>query len=283
MTRELPEKPKKMTSKYLFEAQFHITSRDQEIAEDIFWHKCMTASQIHKAYFPDVLDKNRTNVYRRLRILKDLGFIDVFRPMDRRPVTVFAPGQCTFRIMANDLGKRARTLKEQNRRALYSIQLKHTIATTGTYVGFLDSQHQGQGELGGWDEGACLRHKFYYQRWNTITPDARYEWYPDNSTESMKIYVEVDCGTENLDRIEEKTMKYVLFMKSGKYIRREGSYYFPTVLFVVNSRSRAKAVSRAILSGTLRVSAHPDYIARFISFAVGTLDDIEEKGMASDI
>jgi hypothetical protein len=77
-----------------------------------------------------------------------------------------------------------------------------------------------------------------------LTPDALVELKLSGSSESLISWLEVDRGTEHLDKIQEKCERYWKAFTSGQW---DG--YFPYVLFVVPDERRADAIQRVFRAG----------------------------------
>lgn len=77
-----------------------------------------------------------------------------------------------------------------------------------------------------------------------LTPDAFVELKLGDAREPLISWLEVDRGTEHLDKIQEKCERYWKASISGQW---DG--YFPFVLFVVPDEQRQRAVERVIRDG----------------------------------
>lgn len=77
-----------------------------------------------------------------------------------------------------------------------------------------------------------------------LTPDAFVELKLSSNQESLISWLEVDRGTEHLDKIQEKCERYWKAFTSGQW---EG--VFPYVLFVVPDEGRKRSIERVIQAG----------------------------------
>lgn len=103
-----------------------------------------------------------------------------------------------------------------------------------------------------------------------LTPDAFVELKLGVSREPLRSWLEVDRGTEHLDKIQEKCERYWKASISGQW---DG--YFPFVLFVVPDEPRQRAIERLVQAGPVGAQElfNACAIEQFPHFSVAPIDE----------
>lgn len=219
----------------------HLTERDRRIAVECFEHHVLTSSQIKRLYFSDT----RTATA-RLDLLYRLRVLDRFRPTLPR-----GRGTAPYHWILDEAGALiVASHREVERsklgwqhtvaiRIATSPKLAHHIEVNEFIVRLAVEAATAGGCLSEW-YGERTLHRFLGGK---LIPDS-YAVLSLPDRPPLHLFVELDRGTETLERLRGKAERYEQTLR-WEYVRELD----PLVLFVVPSERRARTVSDA-LAGT---------------------------------
>jgi len=213
------------------------TERDQLICVDLYEHRVLTTNQLYELHFSSI---QRTRA--RLLQLHDMGVLWRNRP---RAHLGSLPWHYTLDeigawIVAEHLGTELRAVgyRDDRKRTLVdSPRLRHTRAANSffTRLFYVARSTESTVRVAEWrGEAWCAR------RWQAhVRPDgfARLE----DDCEPLELLLELDLGTENRGRLEDKMERYRVLAR--------GATSPDVVLFCFPSKGR-EASARAVLGGT---------------------------------
>ena len=213
------------------------TERDQLICVDLYEHRVLTTNQLFELHFTSL---QRTRA--RLLKLHDMGVLWRNRPrahLGSLPwhYTLDEIGAC---IVAEHLGTELRAVGyrgDRKRTLVDSPRLKHTRAANSffTRLFYVARSTESTVRVAEWrGEAWCAR------RWQAhVRPDgfARLE----DDCEPLELLLELDLGTENRGRLEDKMERYRVLAR--------GATSPDVVLFCFPSEAR-EASARHVLGGT---------------------------------
>lgn len=183
---------------------FNITTRDREICRMLYEQRVLTTEQIADLYF-DSLRRTR----RRLQILAQRNIIERFRP--HRPSGSYPwhwiLGELGAKIVAAERGVDLRQLGYRKDRAMayaFSPRLAHLLAVNG-FMCRLSRACRDRTDLHLTDW--VPEHRCGEALSGLVRPDGI--GVLDNGRERVRFAVELDRGTENGSRLEEKLNGYV--------------------------------------------------------------------------
>ena len=180
-----------------------ITDRDREICLDLYEHRVLTIQQITDSHF-DAVRRAR----RRLLKLVELGVLERFRPPR-------SPGSSPFHYILGPVGieivaayrgvepKELRVRLDRLRGLAYNQRLDHLLAINGFFsrLSHACRRRNGYRLAEWWSEGRCAH------VWGgLVRPDGLGEvrW----PAGSVRFFLEMDRGTENLAQLERKLVGY---------------------------------------------------------------------------
>jgi hypothetical protein len=228
-------RPRRFTAQNMVRLASHLTERDRRIALDCFEHHVLTSSQIKRLYFSDT----RTTTA-RLDVLYRLRVLDRFRPSLPR-----GRGTAPYHWILDEAGALIAAADKDVERAKLGWQhtvavgvatspkLAHHVEVNEFIVRLaVEAAHAG-GCLSEW-YGERTLHRFLGGR---LIPDSyAVPSLPDQP--QLHVFVELDRGTETLERLRQKAERYEQTLRWG-YVRE----FDPLVLFVVPSERRARTVT----------------------------------------
>ena len=214
-----------------------ITERDQLICLDLHEHRVLTTEQLYELHFPSV-----QRARARLTQLYELGVIWRTRPHTRFGSLPwhYVLDEMGALIVAEYLGIDQRELgyrADQRRGFIDNQRLRHTKAANGFFTRMIFATRSSKNllQVAEWrGEAWCAR------RWQMlIRPDgyARLE----RVAGSLELLLELDLGTENLGRLEDKMERYRVLSRAITAP--------DVVLFCFPSAAR-EASARRVLGGT---------------------------------
>jgi hypothetical protein len=216
----------------------HLTERDRQIAADCFEHRVLTTDQIKRLHFTNT----RTTVA-RLDVLYRLRVLDRFRPSLPR-----GRGTAPYHWILDEAGALiVATHKDVERARLgwqhavaagvaTSPKLAHHVEVNEFIVRLAVETGRAGGWLSEW-YGERTLHDFLD---GEVIPDSYAVLrFPDRP--ALHMFVELDRGTETLERLQEKAARY------RKALRwRDLRELDPLVLLLVPSAGRFRSVSAAL-------------------------------------
>lgn len=229
---------RRFTSQDIVRLASHLTERDRRIALDCFEHHVLTSSQIKRLHFSDT----RTTTA-RLNMLYQLRVLARFRPsLPRGRGTApyhWSLDEAGALIAAGDRGVERSKLGWQHAvavRIATSPKLAHHVEVNEFIVRLAVETVRAGGYLSEW-YGERMLHRFLGGK---LIPDSYGVLsFPDRGL--LHMFVELDRGTETLERLHQKAERYERTLR-WEYVRE----FDPLVLFVVPSERRARTVTGAL-------------------------------------
>jgi hypothetical protein len=231
-------RPRRFTGQGTLRLASHLTERDRQIAVDCFEHHVLTTSQIKRLHFTDTRTATaRLNVLYRLRVL------DRFRPSLPR-----GQGTAPYHWILDEAGALIAAGERDVERSKLGWQhavavnvatspkLAHHIEVNEFVVRLAIEAKEAGGHLLEW-YGERTLHGFFNGR---LIPDS-YAVLRLHDCRLLHVLVELDRGTETLERLRLKAMRYERELRYKPW--REVD---PIALFVVPSQRRAQTVTDAI-------------------------------------
>lgn len=215
-----------------------LNERDTNVLVDLYKYRFLTAPQIRRLHFPSM-----QTTYRRLRLLKVLGLVEVFAVANVEE-SVFMLGKAGLLLVAQSLGVEKNELRRigmaEKPRDYYFMQhfleindfritLKEACQTSGVHLlGFIPDYYGEKTPQG--NVGKYLRDvvcDIASDRESVShTPDGVFALNKDGA--SALFFLEIDRGTEvvsNPDRGVLKSLRfYSQYLLSGKYQRYEKDF-----------------------------------------------------------
>lgn len=213
-----------------------LTDRDIQICLDLHEHRVLTTDQIFELHFPSY-----HRARKRLLQLYERGVLGRFRPPRR-------PGSEPWHYVLDDLGahvvaayrgiefKELKFRRDRVLRLARSPYLRHLRETNGFFcrLAYACGEHGSEHHLATWIGERNAQHKAY----GLVRPDGVGELVGPNG--SLVFYLELDRGTEDLARLEQKLSCY------------ERLRHFPeephAILFCFHSEAR-EVNARRVLNG----------------------------------
>jgi hypothetical protein len=231
-------RPARFTAQDVVTLAAHLTERDRQIALDCFEHRVLTTDQIKRLHFTDT----RTTVA-RLDTLYRLRVLDRFRPsLPRGRGTApyhWILDEAGALIAADCRGVERAKLGWQHAVAAgvaTSPKLAHHVEVNEFVVRLAVETGRAGGWLSEW-YGERTLHDFLD---GEIIPDS-YAVLRLPDRPPLHVFVELDRGTETLERLQEKATRY------RKALRwRDVRELDPLVLLLVPSAGRSRSVTTAL-------------------------------------
>lgn len=231
-------RPARFTAEDVVRLAAHLTARDRQIALDCFEHRVLTTDQIKRLHFTD----RRTTVA-RLDVLYRLRVLDRFRPPVPR-----GRGTAPYHWILDEAGALIAAIHKDVERA--KLGWEHTVAASiatsaklAHHVEVNEFIVQLAVEAGG--AGGCLS-EWYGERTlydfleGVVVPDS-YAVFSLPGRGLLHVLVELDRGTETLERVRDKAERYEHVWDCTSLGDVD-----PLVLFVVPSQRRARTVTDAL-------------------------------------
>ena len=214
-----------------------VTERDQLICLDLQEHRVLTTEQLYELHFPSI-----QRARARLTQLYELGVVWRTRPHIRLGSLPwhYVLDEMGALIVAEYLGIDQRELgyrADQKRRLIDNQRLRHTRAANGFFTRMISATRSTKNllQVAEWrGEVWCAR------RWQQlIRPDgyARLE----GAAGSLEMLLELDLGTENLGRLEDKMERYRVLARAVTA---------PDVVVFCFPSAAREASARRVLGGT---------------------------------
>jgi hypothetical protein len=231
-------RPRRFTDQDALRLAAHVTERDRQIAMDCFEHHVLTTSQIKRLHFTNTRAATaRLNVLYRLRVL------DRFRPSLPR-----GQGTAPYHWILDEGGALIVAAERDVQRAKLGWQhtvavrvatspkLTHHLEVNEFVVRLAVEAQAAGGVLAEW-YGERTLHGFFNGK---LIPDS-YAVLRLHDRASLHVLVELDRGTETLERLRAKAERY-----DRKLRYRPWREVDPIVLFVVPSERRAHTVTSTL-------------------------------------
>jgi hypothetical protein len=231
-------RPRRFTDQDALRLAAHVTERDRQIAMDCFEHHVLTTSQIKRLHFTNTRAATaRLNVLYRLRVL------DRFRPSLPR-----GQGTAPYHWILDEGGALIVAAERDVQRAKLGWQhtvavrvatspkLTHHLEVNEFVVRLAVEAQAAGGVLAEW-YGERTLHGFFNGK---LIPDS-YAVLRLHDRASLHVLVELDRGTETLERLRAKAEHY-----DRKLRYRPWREVDPIVLFVVPSERRAHTVTSTL-------------------------------------
>ena len=236
------------------------TERDRQIGLAVLRHGQMTLEQVRQLFFRRSGDSQASPqaVGRRLRLLVERGYLGRVR-------LTAARGSGPFVYLP---GPAAGDLVSPEERALFpglgkakanSASLRHGLETVDIYIAVQRALEEHGGSIETWLGEAEARCRFlWHGRRLTLTPDAYCFWI--HAATEGSLFLELDRGTESLQRLAQKLARYGEYFSCRAYIEHLGGMGLkPRILFVVPGMRRRERIVRwlAVRRGTPPEAALP--------------------------
>lgn len=217
-----------------------LQERDRQILQGVYKYRLLSRKQIQSLFGFGSL----TRVNTRLRQLFDAKLLDrIFTPVFwGSPEAYYCLGIRGAEFIAENAKEDIFEIKRKRRQILKtsSLFLKHQIAVNEVRIAFElifnnfpDFQLQFQTD----------NIQIISNRGKVFIPDGYMVFLYQGRI--FALFLEIDLGTETLNRIQEKAETYLAFGLSGEYQRQFGNKYF-RVLFICSSLERLKNIKRVI-------------------------------------
>lgn len=189
---------------FLLQIASSIQRRDRQICVHLFNHKVLTTHHIQDLFF-----ENDRVCRRRLAKLTEFGLVVPFRPQASRGSypNHFILGDLGLYLVAAEFGVEVKELglkKDRLTRLAFSPKLNHLLTLNGFFCRLIrECQRTDDQRILAWfGEKQCAK------RWGEVAlyPDA--EAVVGTRDKPAKFLFEMDMGTENLKRLEEKFARY---------------------------------------------------------------------------
>ena len=239
---------KQYAAKQLLEELDSILSeRDKAILRSLLQCRYLLTGQIRRLHFTDSANPaaglRATNA--ATAKLKNYGLIE---PLERRIGGVRA-GSHSYVWTLTESGFRLLNLNDgevikRKRSFEPSVSfLNHTLGVSETFVRIKEMCEGYQLELIQLElEPACWRNYAKNGKLMSLNPDLFAVTQNDRFQDSW--FIEVDCGTESLNKIMEKCRRYVRYRNTG--IEQKKHEVFPLVVYLVANENRKNALCRYI-------------------------------------
>lgn len=212
---------------------FKFTERDSQILLTIYKHRFLTISQIQTVHFPSL-----QTAYRRMKILKDVGYLFSFNVPNIDEV-IFCVAQEGMIIVAKSLGVGLTDLKWMNSKTNpkdyyfmqhflaindYRIALKQACDSSSVkLLGFIPDYFGEKKQIGGVKKYIkdiiCDIHSDREEI--SHTPDGVFAL--EKNGKSALFFLEIDRGTEVVSNLNKGVLKslrfYMNYLLNGKYQR----------------------------------------------------------------
>jgi len=236
-------RPARVSEQHVLRLACRLTERDRRIAFDCFEHRVLTSDQLRRLHF------NGARAARaRLAVLYEHRVLDRFRPAWKRGEGStphhWVLDEAGAHIIAAELGLERRELRWRHAAAISvasSAKLTHQVQVNELFTHLAsDARHAG-GTLREW----------YGERTTSgllggiVTPDG-YGVLALPGREPLHLLVELDRGTEPLERLASKAAGYTRALPRSTLADLD-----PLVLLLVPTPARAAAAERAIPAGPL--------------------------------
>lgn len=174
------------------------------------------------------------------------------------------------------------------KKACDALASNHFRAVNDLWAAFRLAEGEGQGELIDYSFEPKVRYDFRFNTGSSIEriilmPDARGLWHDEASNRDFHFLVEVDMGTERLEQIKQKVMKYLRLLLRLGWATVSGRPCFPLVLFVAHSARRAESIAGCFEAAARTVGVLPQDGARFAPMAVTDIKTIDTRGILAGI
>lgn len=262
-----------------------LTIRDEDIAWDIYLNKVLTVPQIHRMHFPDVAPGDGSPVSRRLRILRELGQVQVMKRRGEPRRHYYIAGPEYIRLAAQDSGRHAGYLYRHHLREVKeTLAVDHRLMLNDVFSFFRREENFGKGELADWLPEPGTRFVFKHAgKERSLIPDAKGIWASNQAGRCTHFLVEVDRGTMRLDLIREKFERYLALLLRLGFARVGDQPVFPVVLVIARTARRAESLADCVKAATVQIGLRVDDARRFIVFAFSDLTTIERSGILGDV
>jgi predicted transcriptional regulator len=231
-------KPKKFSSvkkrRTLFSVLGQITDRDMQLLLQLYEHKVLTTHQVYELHF-----STHHRARKRLSLLYDRGMLDRFRP-PRRPGSYphhYVLDDRGARLVAGYLGAELKALRFRKDRLLRlsrSRYLRHLRELNGFFTRLsYECRRAADGtSLALWLGERRSKHGY-------VRPDGL--GVVKDRTGEISFWLEVDFGTENHERLEDKMNRYATTMRFPQRLPH-------AVLFCFHSEDRETRARRALFN-----------------------------------
>ncbi len=251
-----------LTLRQLQIIEYQLTDRDREILKLLRDTKSMFTYQIRRVCFSDSVNEKAAAraANRNLRKLKDLGLIDAL--VDRRIGGVRAGSSSYIWYLTEqgnkllDMDKESSDEKKPKRNRFYEpadSTLGHRMAIVECFVQLVEITRK--------RKSFKLKEVFFEpSNWQYFTYKDKPEILKPDLTISLshhgyeyRFFIEMDLGTESIDTVISKCIRYHKYMKSG--VEQDKHGVFPYVLWIVKDEKRQNKLETAIKT---HLKKHPN-------------------------
>lgn len=239
-------RPRKVTEAHIAALGGRLTARDRQIALDCYEHQVLTTEQLQRLWFPS----DRAARY-RLQALYLLRVLDRFRPVAKR-----GDGSAPYHwildeagayVVAAEQGIERRELRWRHDTALTvaaSPTLMHRVEANEFYTRLAEHATALHGALSEW-YGERTAHTMLD---SIVRPDGYGVLsLPDRAP--IHLLLELDRGTETIERLREKGTRYARAIPRGT-LRHSN----PLVLLAVPNTARAHAATTTLATTTAPIA-----------------------------
>ena len=230
-----------------------ITPRDLEVLKGIYYHRCLTSTQIAKMYYSKKDDgtENKAALViarRRLRTMYEAHLIDRFF-IDVGENNGSSPQFCMLdsvgayvvagllNIPLDDLKWR----KDQNKVLLP--YLSHTVGINDFWLSVSEAADRKKHRVTDYRvENHCRAQFMFYEDNVVLQPDAYFKYYV--GSDGFHFFVEIDRGTMTMTQFSYKVKRYAKYYSSSAYLAEYPS--FPAVMVVTTTDERARQIKKCI-------------------------------------
>lgn len=229
-----PREASRRSPDFLLEVSTSIQQRDRKICLALYNHRVLTTHQIKELFF-----ENDRVCRRRLANLKELGLVKPFRPRAARGSfpNHYILGDLGVYVVAAELGLDAKDLglrKDRMTKIAFSPKLSHQLAANSFYSRLAWECRHTQGiRLLFW-RGELQVARGWFKGFSVPDGEGRIR----SESGDTCFLLEMDMGTEGLERIQRKLYDY------SELLDGSGSYSQHWVLFCLPDPAREANVRR---------------------------------------
>ena len=159
----------------------------------------------------------------------------------------------------------------------------HHLDLVDVGVSFASVRNEPYGELLEWEHDGDFSFKFPWKgSLRRLRPDAKGLWYPKKSP-PYSFILELVRSRGQFTHLKKIVKTYIYFWESGAFVREEGSYIFPLILFIASRTKTYGEILRAITHGVRASRIDTSNVARHIVIGLAQLEDLTEFGPFSQV
>lgn len=260
------------------DAKFKLTERDSLLFLDLLNYRYLSISQVQSLHFPSL-----QTAYRRMRVLKDAGIVNVFQVPNIEESIFFLSSKgyeqvsgivevdrfCNMSSVTKSQPKDYYFMRHFLAINDFRIMLKHSCQQSGIrLLGFIPEYYARQSQAD--SKYKYIRDSVTASSTSTDTishtPDGVFALQKDGRT--ALFFLEIDCGTEVVSDLKKGVLKslnfYTRYLLAGSYQRFARDFEVDSfkgfrALYLTNSKQRAENIRQSSLTLTV-----PEKAKRFL-------------------